>query len=179
MLPLNSGAPWVSFSQFKCYFYRRKEGCVLFPPCQQCSNLCQSLFSPLLISTMLSGNVSAVSLKSCFFLWVLFWNRTPEGVIFLWLINLETRSTPARPLITFVCNPANTGWWGATSAAVISRSRLSDPSSRWLLYNDFCPRHGLLCILSSDGSALILWVKPFGRCIRTFLHDYNEIPETG
>lgn len=28
----------------------------------------------------------------------LLWYRTPEGVIFLWLINLETRGTPAQPL---------------------------------------------------------------------------------
>ncbi|KAF3825787.1 hypothetical protein GH733_006614 [Mirounga leonina] len=36
---------------------------------KQCRNLCQSLFSPLLVSALLSCGVSAVSLESCCFCW--------------------------------------------------------------------------------------------------------------
>lgn len=52
----------------------------------------------LLLATVLSGCVIPVNLKSCFSLQVQLRFRTPEGVIFLWLINLETRSTAAQPL---------------------------------------------------------------------------------
>ena len=120
---LSREPPWLRVSWFRSYS-TTGWGSVSPSPLVSRAAASVSLFSPLQISSLLSGGIGAVSLKSCFSLWGLLGWGTPEGAIFLWLINLETRGPAAQPLNYVYVWPRKRADEGPPAHSALSDHRL-------------------------------------------------------
>lgn len=117
-----------AFSSVSVLFLPKQEGRVLIPVCQPCSNLSVFYFTS-------ADFDSAVWWCQCCLFKIMLLSVRAVRIQGTWRCHFPVvnwpwdQSTLARPLIAFMCNPPNTGWWGATRIAVITLSHLSDPSS--------------------------------------------------